>query len=299
MLPAFWKENVLGSSLTTIKIGGNVRYVAYPSSELELLETVKIAQEMSLKIKILGAGSNVIISDDGFSGLIIISRFEGTKVVGGIENGELEVGSGEPLGKLINFCIENGLSGAENFARIPCQVGGATVNNIHGMNVKLWSEYVLSVQGIDLNALEPFELLASECEFGYDQSIFQQKSLFISKVVLKFPYVGKTQSDILRQSYLDNLQKKSVVQPVLPNSGCAFKNLEKSAGWYIDQLGYRGFELGGVAVHTEHGNFIVNKNGGTAREYLELSKQISQKALEKYGVKLEEEVEFVGEGLNG
>ena len=291
-LPAYWKKNVSGATLTTIKIGGEIRYLARVKSEEDVLESIAVAEAHNLPVKILGAGSNVIIGDQGWPGLILISQFDQIEVLGDVQNGEVMAGSGVFLPKLINFCIENGWSGLENFARIPCQVGGATVNNIHGKDGVLWSEYLIKVEGINLKTRQLFSMQTGECDFAYDQSIFQGSDLFITNVVLKVPNMGITFKEQIRERYDAFLKQKSAIQPVQSNAGCTFKNQEKPAGWYIDQVGMKGFQIGEIAVFEGHANFLINLGGGTAKDYLEMVKTIQKKVGDNFGVQLVPEVEI-------
>lgn len=293
--PSFLKKGVLASLLTTMKSGGEVRYLAEPKSLEELKSVIDWAKTQTLPIKIIGGGSDLLLADAGFKGLLLHPVNRSLEL---LEGGKVRVGAGMPLGQLVALCLQNGLSGLEYFARIPCQVGGAIYNNIHGLEGHFISQFVTEVKSIDLDQFQIQSFKSQDIDFAYDQSIFQHNSQLIYEVTFRLQPRSKSEIQACQAYYLQQTKIKSQRQPSGPNAGSVFKNLaqpvegdNKAAAWYIDQCGLKGLRVGGMQVDLGHANFIVNVDHGTQADFISLVKQIQARVQEKYGFDLEPEVE--------
>ena len=161
--------------MTTLEVGGPARYFVTCRAEAEIVDALEFARKSDLQVFILGGGSNVVVSDDGFDGLVIeiaVDRStDRTSMKHFVENGIVTAGAGESWDDVVKFCVENGLAGVECLSGIPGSVGGTPVQNVGAYGQEV-SETIDSVGAIDTTTLEPVRLSASECGFAYRQSIF-------------------------------------------------------------------------------------------------------------------------------
>ncbi|MBU6427168.1 UDP-N-acetylmuramate dehydrogenase [Patescibacteria group bacterium] len=194
-------KNILLAQYTTFKIGGPARFFCAVADEKELVEAVKFAKEKSLRIFVLGGGSNILVSDDGFSGLVIKNEMKGVgggnnfyfktdeeagNALGGgnsIDNESIAAAAGEIWDDLVKYTVERNLAGIENLSGIPGTVGAAPVQNIGAYGTDA-AQTIETVRVLDLNSMKFKELTNKECEFGYRDSIFKkQKGRYIVTAV--------------------------------------------------------------------------------------------------------------------
>jgi UDP-N-acetylmuramate dehydrogenase len=294
------KTNEPLAPYTWFKIGGVAEYLVICDTVPALLEALSQAQANQIPYTVLGGGSNVLISDHGLGGLVIINRSHHLSV----SENNLVADSGLPLSQLINQANRAGLAGISGFLGIPGTVGGAVYNNSHYQN-QLIGNFINSVD-IWSNPKEGrLTLYQDSLKFKYDFSRFHQTNEVILSVT--FQLEPGSPADLIFLSQ-EALTKRRSTQPLeLPSSGCMFKNLSPedvkhhnlptaSVGYLIDQLGMKGVSVGGAAISTLHANFIVNQGGGaTAQEVLQLVKIIKDKVWQVYKIDLETEVIIKGE----
>lgn len=319
------KENVPLKEYSTFKIGGNAKYFCEARNEEEVCRALDFAIENKLAVFVLGRGSNLLISDKGFNGLVM--KMENREVrIGETENGyEAAAESGEYLAKLILDFQKEGISGLEWGAGIPATVGGAICNNA-GAYGKDVGQSIKSVRVIEMKKDEKNSYLAgyemkkinkSDCGFSYRKSIFKEKKDFL---ILEGVFsLGEGNPEEMRKSIEETIKNRASKQPLeYPNIGSIFKNPEISpsdaqrifadnpearekfrpgtvpAGWLIEQTGLSGKSVGGAMVSEKHSNFIINTGGATAEDVVILISLIKQKVRVKFDVQLSEEIEYVG-----
>jgi UDP-N-acetylmuramate dehydrogenase len=305
------EENVPLAPFTTFKIGGPARYLVRVSAEDELLEAVDFAQEKNLEIFVLAGGSNVLISDEGFSGLVIKLEFSSYQ----LRDGKVECGAGCSLAQIVNLARDNSLSGLEWASGIPGSIGGAVRGNAGAyggeMADSLESVRYLEVQNEKLGLSV---LIGKECNFAYRSSIFKEKrNWIIFSAILNLKPGDKKEIEFKMKDFLSKREEKlpcdpsagSFFQNPLVNdpeliakfekdAGCECRGGKIPAGWIVDELGLRGRKMGGVAVSEKHANFVVNLGKGKAQDVIMLASFIKQQARTKLGVQLHEEVQYVG-----
>lgn len=276
---------------TTFKIGGPAERFFVASTTEELVEALDWARSRGMPCLILGGGSNVLVSDQGFRGLVIKNETHDLEVVE--ENGDfitVHVASGYSLAGLIQQLLGRGYGGLWKFAGIPGTVGGAVAVNAHGrdqffgdsvVNCRFWKDGVVS----------------EENQFPRDGAVLLDVALRIPK--------GCDITEA-RQFYKMWLVEKAQQQPAEPSAGCVFKNLivrdqqrlglsTNSVGYFIDRvLGLKGQRIGDAAISPKHANFIVNIGKATAEEVLSLIRRIEDRALDHH-VKLEREINLIGD----
>lgn len=309
------QQNIPLAPFTTFRIGGPAKYFIEVSSEGELIEALEFARENNLKIFTLSGGSNILVSDDGFDGLVIkIKSAENeTQEKNKIEDENIiSCWSGESLASVVNFAAKNNLAGLEWAAGIPGTIGGAVRGNAGAFGSDM-AEIVESVKVCE--ASKKCKILEkTDCNFSYRNSIFKQNSdLIILGVKLKLKQGNRMEIESRMKEFIE---KRSKSQPKGFSAGSFFQNpvvenealierFEKDmgvkaregkipAGWLIDEAGFRGKKIGGVMVSDKHANFIINTGNGTAQDVVMLASIIKQKLREEMDVQLKEEVQYVG-----
>lgn len=290
------QNDVSLKQFTTFRCGGPAKLFAEPETEDELLQLLSYAKENNLETFILGLGSNILVSDEGFDGLVIrIGRKLGDISVDEDEDGAvITAGAGAPLSLLGNTAVKYGLEGAEFCCGIPGSVGGAVFMNAgaYGREIK---DIAVSVRYLEKGGIKTMD--ASDCAFGYRTSVFERRSdCIILGLTVR---LAKGDPDKI-SAYVDELKaKRTTSQPLdVPSAGSTFKRPEGYfAGKLIEDSGLRGFKLdeSGAQVSPKHCGFVVN-NGGTASaaDVMRLIRYVQQTVLDKQGVKIEPEVRLIG-----
>lgn len=307
-----FQKNVPLAQLTTFKIGGPAEYF-YESSTLdELKEAISLAQQMKKPIFILGGGSNLLVSDSGFKGVVIkLKSLSEIEVKNTGDGFVLSVDAGTPLSKLVSKAIEIGGEGLEWAAGIPGTVGGAICGN-SGAYGESMSQCVLKVKALDPKNFEIKEFSPEECQFDYRDSVFKKNGFIILSAEI---FLKKGDKNLVQQKVIEYSKERAVKTPSQPSAGCVFKNIPFSkvsdeqlakippakikggkipVGYLIEECGLKGYQIGGAQISSQHANFFVNLGNATAKDVYELIKLAKQKVLEKFGIKLEEEIRYLG-----
>ena len=297
-------ENEPMSKHTSFKVGGRARYFAKAESLDDLKRALDLAHKKGLSFFILGNGTNLLVSDKGFDGVIITLAGDFSSIED-LGNGSFKVGAAVPLGRFARSVLKQGFAGIHKLAGIPGTLGGAIYMNAgaYGQEIGNCCTQV-TVLDCDGNIRE---YAASECGFGYRQSIFQKNKAIILSATFQLPTAsaqGKTVAD-LEAELAECMAKRKATQPLnMPNAGSTFKRLEHGAadtptqiapGYYIEQTGLKGYRIGGAEVSTVHANFIVNAGGATANDIKELSEYVQQKVAEIFGIELKREIILLGD----
>lgn len=294
-------------NFTTLQIGGPGKEIISPKTAQELIEQVKRLTINGERFLVVGSGSNLLVSDKGFDGVILINKITGIEKQGN----NITCKSGTILQDLVDFTNQNGLSGLENLAGIPGTVGGALYGNA-GAYGQTISNHLTQVSVFDPNNETIQQLSNEECQFNYRDSIFKRnKSIILEATFLLTP----GDSEKLKQISLDTIKKREVKYPPgIQCPGSFFKNipantipaeiLEKlpkefvlygkvSAGALLESVGAKGAREGNIKIAPYHANLFVNEGGGSAQDFYNLAKTYSQKVHQKYGIRLEPEVQLI------
>ena len=275
---------------TTFRIGGPADYYLCPHSTEELQKILQICRENKLEFFILGNGSNLLVSDKGYRGVVIqlwknFSDFE-------TEDNTITVKAGTLLSKVAAEALEESLTGMEFASGIPGTMGGAVMMNAgaYGGEMKdiIREVTVLTREG------ELLTLSKEEMNFGYRTSVVKEKGYVVISAVLQ---LRKGDREEIRK-VMDELKERRVTkQPLdMPSAGSTFKRPEGYfAGKLIMDAGLRGFSVGGAQISEKHCGFVVNKGDATAADVLGLIGEVQKRVQEKFGVALEPEVKFLGE----
>lgn len=275
---------------TTMRIGGAARFYAEPSNLSDLRMLLSAAKLFGLESFCLGRGSNILIPDDGFEGLVI--RFSGAawRRIEPLADGRIWAGAGVRLKELCGYAAKAGLTGFEFLEGIPGSVGGALRMNAGAMGKWIF-DVVDRVHLLDSN--EKFQDLSKDC-FHVEYRKVEEISRGIALgAIFKSAEVEEEISIRDRMNSYADVRKSS--QPREPSAGCIFKNPEGNyAGKLVDTYGLKGMRVGGAEVSDIHGNFIVNRGGAKAEDVIELVRQIRSRIHDKSGYLLEPEVLLLG-----
>ena len=274
---------------TTLRVGGPADTYVEPASEEDLAAVLAYCDERNLPFFVLGRGSNLLVRDGGFRGVVVClvhPHFSQIEPAGQ----RLRCGAGARLKAVAVEAKRNGLAGLEFLEGIPGSVGGALRMNAGAMG------------GAMFDVVESVRLMSFDGKV-YEQAVQELTTAYRSCPVLKTHIAlaavlcGRlgVREEIERRMN-EFSRKRWSSQPAAPSAGCMFKNPSSiSAGKLIDELGLKGLKVGGAMVSVEHGNFLVNDGSATARDILELIELIRQRARAERGIELETEVEIVGE----
>ncbi len=274
---------------TTLRIGGPADVYVEPASEADLAAILIICGEQAVNFFVLGRGSNLLVRDGGFRGVVIclahanFSRIE-------IDGERLRCGAGAKLKNVSVEAKRNNLSGVEFLEGIPGSVGGALRMNAGAMGAWTFGA-VESLRFMD-HAGEIFERVAAEVPVEYRACPLLKNHIALGAV---FKCTTLSREEIEKRMMAFS-EKRWESQPAAPSAGCIFKNPAAiPAGKLIDELGLKKMRVGGAMVSVEHGNFIVNDGRATAQDVLELIELLKARAKNERGIDLHTEVEIIGE----
>jgi UDP-N-acetylenolpyruvoylglucosamine reductase len=274
---------------TTLRVGGPAQVYVEPASELDLAAVLASCQERGWRFFVLGRGSNLLVKDGGFPGVVIClahAHFSRIEVAGE----RLNCGAGGKLKAVAVEAKRNSLAGLEFLEGIPGSVGGALRMNAGAMGCAML-DVVESVRLMSFDG-EVQERPARELAATYRNCQTLRTHLALGAVLRGQP----GSREIIEQRMNEYSRKRWTSQPAAPSAGCIFKNPPAiPAGKLIDELGLKGTRVGGAVVSAEHGNFIVNSGAATARDILDLIEIVRQRVRATRGIELETEVEIVGE----
>ncbi len=272
---------------TALGVGGEAKFFAEVSSLYGLNTISQLANEYKVPYKVIGFGTNLLVSDNGYNGLIIdLSKINDVF----FKRDTVRAMAGASVEKLIKFTLLNRLSGVESLAGIPATVGGAVVMNAGAFGRSV-SDCIQTVETLKDGKLKIYN--KDECKFGYRTSRFFGKKEIVVSASFKFE---KKDKESLVNSVKTYTEIRKNIQPVGRSCGSVFKNPEgNSAGLLIDRANLKGLSVGGAKISTKHGNFILTNNRATAMDVYNLIKTVKMKIKDEFNVDLIEEVEFVGE----
>lgn len=282
--PCEWEEGVSLASYSTYKIGGPAKLFTTITSLSEMVSAVTYCHQNQIRYYILGKGSNTLFDDRGFDGAVIFNKLRGFES----EGDYFEVLSGTSFARFGVQCAKLGYGGIEYSIGIPGTVGGAIFMNAGASGQEI-STVVESVDYIHADGrVKTYS--KDEIIFKYRWSSFHEMDGVIYKAKLKlYPF------EEARKQQLEMIEKRKSSQPYTePSCGCVFRNGEGySTGKLIDELGLKGFKIGGAQISPMHANFIVNIGGATAEDVKRLVEMIEKIVFEKKKISLKREIRFV------
>ncbi|MBP3597135.1 MAG: UDP-N-acetylmuramate dehydrogenase [Clostridia bacterium] len=277
---------------TSFRIGGNADYFLKIKTQEELKQVLEVCKKFKKEIFIIGNGTNLLVTDKGFRGVIIKLELNNLELKQEDKEFFITVEAGYPLTKLSKFALDNELEGLEFACGIPGTIGGAIRMNAGAYGGEM-KNIVVSTKYMDLDG-NINELNLEEQEFSYRNSIFSKKEFIILSTTVK---LKKGDKENIKQKVLENNQSRIKNQPLeFPNAGSTFKRKEGViTAKLIDEAGLKGYSIGDACVSTKHAGFLINKGNATFEDMNKLIKYIQKTLLEKYNVQIELEVLVIGE----
>lgn len=276
----------------SMKVGGECDILVKPSCESAAAELLAVCRSSKIPFFVLGKGSNVLFSDKGFHGVVILIGNE----MGGIavEGNKITAGAGAALNTICRTALENSLSGAENLYGIPGSAGGALYMNAGAFGSEM-KDIVVSCRYIDEKG-KVCEMSAEDMELGYRSSVFSKRSFVITSVTMRFNKGDKAK---IKARMDEVMQRRKDKQPLeFPSCGSTFKRPKNGfAAALIEECGLKGFSIGGAQVSEKHSGFVINRGGATFEDITRVVEHIKETVLKDKGVELECEMIIVDEGM--
>lgn len=307
-----FKKNIPLKKFTTYKIGGPARYFFDAKNKDEIVWALQEAKKSKLNVFILGGGSNLLVSDKGFNGLVIKVQLANYKLQGE----KISADAGISLAKLALECANKGLSGLEWASGIPgATLGGAIFGNAQAFGQRM-SDVINTVQALDLKTLKIKEFSKQQCKFSLKNSIFKKTGNYV--ILSAELYLKKTGLQEIDEKTAGFWAHRKNSHPMdFPSAGSVFVNpemkvknkklLEKfpelsgfnekgviPAGYLIQKTGLCGHKIGGAQISEKHCNFFINKKNAKAKDVLLLIKLAQKKVKKTFNITLEPEVILVG-----
>ncbi len=277
------------SSYTTFRIGGEASFLVLPKTADQLAETVRLLRERRIPYHVIGNGSNLLVSDCGFQGIVVRTAKNFTEIR--VREDVIEAQAGALLSAIAHAALDHSLTGMECEAGIPGTLGGAISMNAGAYGGEM-KDIVLSVRVLTREG-KIRELSAAQCGFAYRTSRIQREGMIVLDAKLQLQQGDPEQ---ISAKMTDLRNRRTEKQPLdMPSAGSTFKRPEGHyAGALIDEAGMRGHRAGNAQVSEKHAGFVVNLGGATAEDVMTVIRDVQKAVYEKSGVMLEPEVRMLG-----
>ncbi|MGF1523357.1 MAG: UDP-N-acetylmuramate dehydrogenase [Leptolyngbyaceae cyanobacterium] len=290
------RQHVSLANYTSYRVGGKAEWFSIPKTIDQLTSSLRWAAHREMPVTLLGAGSNLLVSDRGLPGLVVCSRH-----LRGVSfdeaAGRLTVAGGEPLPHLAWKAARKGWRGLEWTVGVPGTVGGAVFMNA-GAHGSCTADTLIEAEGITL-AGDRVTLRPEDLQFSYRTSSLQSQLRIVTQAVFQLSpghHPDRVVADT--QAALD--RRRSTQPYHLPSCGSVFRNPGSyAAGWLIEQTGLKGYQIGGAQVSTLHANFIVNCGMATAQDVLSLIQYVQTQVEQQWSLRLHPEVRLMGNFESG
>lgn len=277
------------SEYVNFKVGGPADILLIPNSKEQVIKSIKICKENNIPFYLIGNGSNILVRDGGFRGVVL--SLKNVKSIY-VDGEKIEAECGVMLKEVSDKAIENSLTGFEFACGIPGTIGGAVFMNAGAYDGEI-SKVIESAEVIDENC-NIIRLSREELDFGYRSSLVMKKGYTVLSAVFK---LEKGQVKTIKELIEDLTNKRESKQPLeYPSAGSTFKRpTGYFAGKLIQDAGLKGYSIGGAAVSEKHSGFVINKGNATAKDITDLIKHIQDEVKKQFGVDLHPEVRIIGE----
>lgn len=293
--------------LTNYKIGGRIKYFYETDSIEDIKGALDLAKKERVAFFIIGGGTNLLPSDDGFSGVVIKPALRHLK----LEGDTVDAGAGIAIKDLLEFAVEHSLTGLEWAGGLPGTLGGAIRGNAGAFSGEI-KDSILEVTSLDTKSAKIVARTCKECNFSYRNSVFKSKG---DEIILSAKLkLGRGDKESIKKSIQEKVDFRNSRHPLdLPNAGSIFKNVDVAsapkgllaipdilikddpfpvipAAHLIGRAGLKGVKEGGAMVSTKHANFIVNFDNATSEDVMNLIAKVKKEVKDRFGVELEEEI---------
>ena len=281
------------SKHSSFRVGGPAELFLEVDSVQKLQAILEVNKELKLPITVIGNGTNILVKDKGVKGIVIKYVAKGiSKATLDNDTYAITADAGLPNAALANELLKDSLTGFEFAASIPGTIGGAIYMNAGAFGGEM-ENIVSEVTFLDLDDLAIYKSDGDDCDFGYRHSKFESMNTVILSATMVFSKGNKEEIKRTMDAYL---QKRLETQPYdKPNAGSTFKRGDGFiTAMLIDEAGLKGHTIGGAQVSEKHAGFIVNTGNATAKDILDLIKDVQKIVMEKYGKAIEPEVRILG-----
>lgn len=286
------KYNEPMNKYTSFKIGGPAECLIKIDNEDDLKEILEFVKKENIKLTILGNGSNVLVLDRGIKGITLLIKIEKIEMQEEGDKVLVKLGAGEKIAKVGRIFLNKELAGFEEISGIPGTIGGAVRMNA-GANGKEMKDIVKTVTCMDLDGNRKV-FTNEEMEFSYRKSIIFSKKYIVTEVEIELKKGNKQEIKEKMEEYSKSRKEKQPLE--YPSAGSTFKRgNDFITSKLIDEAGLKGLSVGGAEVSTKHAGFIINKNNATAKDVLDLTQKVKEEIYNKFGKKIELEIEIIGE----
>lgn len=277
------------SSYVNFKVGGPADILLIPEAKEQIKKSICICKENNIPVYVIGNGSNILVRDGGFRGVVISLKAVNNIAV---NDERIEAECGAMLKSVSDKAMENSLTGFEFACGIPGTIGGAVFMNAGAYDGEI-SHVIESADVIDENC-NVITLTNDELDFGYRSSLVMKKGYTVLSAVFK---LKKGHVKTIKELVDDLTNKRESKQPLeYPSAGSTFKRpTGYFAGKLIQDAGLKGYSIGGAAVSEKHSGFVINKGNATAKDITDLIKHIQNEVKKQFGVDLHTEVRIIGE----
>lgn len=297
------QDNVSLKEKNWFQTGGPAKFYCEPTTDQEFKEALEYAKQHTLEIFILGDGANILISDDGFDGLVIHPQLKETSH----QENLVTAGSGVLIEDLIEYCLNNNLVGLEEFSNIPGTVGGAVYINLHYFQFFL-ADFLVSATLIEKETGNIITVDKGWFEYGYDDSRLMNHNYFVLSATFKLRSVNDMEIAYARGRRLEITRHRMSRYPNGHTCGSFFRNFEPDevtlesdgkkviwAAYYLDKIGVKGvLKKGDAIVSYQHANMLVNNGNATSNDLITLARTMQELVKKDFGIILEPECLLVG-----
>ena len=300
------QEHVPLADKNWFETGGSVRYFCTPSNAVEFKEALMFAQSHNLPVFVLGSGANIVISDDGFDGLIIHPQ-RSELYVHQDTTTFVTASAGVTMDELIEYTLGHNLTGLEVFSNIPGTVGGSVFINLHYFEYFL-SHFLVSAQVINRTTHEIETVDLRWFNFGYDQSTLMNREHYLVNATFKLTAATDVEVAYARGRRFEIIRHRTSRYPRAKTCGSFFRNFHddevtllwegkkmRFVAFYLDKIGVKGTEhVGGAWVSSQHANMLVNKDNATSHDIVTLARKLQEKVRDQFGIIPQPECIFLG-----
>jgi UDP-N-acetylmuramate dehydrogenase len=286
------------------RTGGPARFFTQPSNPVELQEALAFAHQQSLPIFVLGHGANVLISDQGFNGLVIKPQLNSIEM---IAPDIIRAGAGVSINTLIEYCLDNNLLGLEEFSGIPGTIGGAIYINLHYFSF-LIEQFLLEAQVIHKQTGQIITIDKTWFNFGYNQSTLHKEDHYLVNATFRVTPATDLETAYARGRRVEIIRHRVARYPTANTCGSFFRNFHhhevsltynnQKAIWvayYLDKVGVKGhLRIGGAQVSPQHANMIINIDNASSNDIIQLARQMQERVYDQFSLILQPECRLVG-----
>lgn len=307
-VPSIIQTNVPLSDKNWFQTGGPARFFALPTTAQEFSDAIVYAHHFELPIFLLGAGANILISDEGFSGLVIHPQLNELSIYLADENEALlTAGAGVSLPTLIEYCLKHQLLGLEEFSGIPGTVGGAVYINLHYFEFFI-ANFLVSAQLIDAKTGELMTADRDWFAFGYNKSRLQEVNQYVVTATFRLKRGSDQEITYAKGRCHEIIRHRAARYPQSRTCGSFFRNFHDHEvsvedngkkmiyiAYYLDKLGVKGqLQVGGARVSYQHANMIVNQGHATTADIIAVARCMQELVVEKFGILPQPECRLMG-----